>query len=132
MLRALDSALVILFYRRVRRVHAAILESHISKVIHALDAFYSTLDEKIIPGPGTLWPLFIAGCEAVTKVQREAVWDLVQRGEAKSGLAPYKLLKEIISEVWAKQDDRRIHDCSQPLPTWMDVLRSGQSWPVFA
>ncbi|PLB53355.1 hypothetical protein P170DRAFT_404383 [Aspergillus steynii IBT 23096] len=131
-LQALDSALVILFYRRVRRVHAAILETHISKVTHALDAFYSTLDEEIIPGPGTLWPLFIAGCEATTKVQREAVWDLVQRGEAKSGLAPYKLLKEIISEVWTKQDDRRTLNCSQPLPTWMDVLRLKQSWPVFA
>ncbi|OJJ31371.1 hypothetical protein ASPWEDRAFT_187257 [Aspergillus wentii DTO 134E9] len=130
-IRALNSGLVILFYRRVRRVHPAILGGQVDKAIAALDAFYSSRDDECTPGPGTLWPAFMAGCEAITKVQREAIWKLIERGEAKGRTPPYRQLKDILSQAWVHQDERT-GDCGQPLPTWMDTLRARQSWPVFA
>lgn len=39
MLRALNSALVVFFYRRIRGVHPWILQVHVNDVIEALKAF---------------------------------------------------------------------------------------------
>ncbi|KAL4993961.1 fungal-specific transcription factor domain-containing protein, partial [Aspergillus recurvatus] len=130
--RALNSALVIPFYRRVRHVHPAMLANHVDSVVAAMDAFYSCLGDGRIPGPGALWPVFVAGCEAINKVQREAIWELIGRGEARSGLAPYQMIKNILSKIWVKQADKRPDNCGQAPLTWMDVMRSRQSWPVFA
>lgn len=132
LVQALNFALTILFYRRVRHVHSAILESQIDNVIVALDAFSTKQNQEIIPGPGTLWPAFIAACEATKKEQREAIWNIVSKGEKKSGLAPFRMVKDVISEVWMMQDDQRTETCARPLPTWMDLLRAKQSWLVFA
>lgn len=51
-LQAFNSALLIFFYRRVRQVHPAILESEVEHVIVALSAFYSGLIKKTPPGAG--------------------------------------------------------------------------------
>ena len=134
MIRALNSALVILFYRRVRRVHPAILASHVDDVIAALEGFWTNVDHETIPGPGTLWPVFIAGSEAISDIQREAISKLVERGKSRSGLVPFELLKDILSSVWAMQDEPGTvdRDHGQAFPTWIDLLRSRQSWPIFA
>ncbi|KAL6158346.1 hypothetical protein ACJBU6_02465 [Exserohilum turcicum] len=66
MLRAMGSALVIFFYRRIRNVHPLILQTYVNDVITALGNFdlaQGTANDK---SPGTPWPAFIAGCEAMS------------------------------------------------------------------
>ncbi|PYH96501.1 hypothetical protein BO71DRAFT_481946 [Aspergillus ellipticus CBS 707.79] len=60
-LHALNSALVIFFYRRIRQVHPIILEGQVDRVISKLGELDAALTEASHSGPGTAWPLFIAG-----------------------------------------------------------------------
>lgn len=132
MIQALNHALVIFFYRRVRKVHPAMLEGQVDRVIAALDAFFINTSSSVAPGPGTLWPLFIAGCEAISQNQRSRVSSLIELIGRRTGIAPFETLKSIMFELWNKQDEQLFVDDSQPLPTWMDLLRLSQNWPIFA
>lgn len=131
MVQALNSALVIFFYRRVRQVHPAILGGHVDHVIATLEAWLSLIKDGSPVGPGTLWPIFIAGCEATTISQRDAILYIVDQAGTKSGLQPFRTAKDIMSEVWRRQDEQQAANLGDPLPTWMDVLKMQKLWPMF-
>ncbi|KAL4963462.1 Zn(II)2Cys6 transcription factor [Aspergillus stella-maris] len=126
-----NSALLVFFYRRVRRVHPAILRREIDKVILASSQLHATLDEKETLGLGTLWPLFVAGCEATTRDQRDCIMQLLEKAKLKSGLAPSERAKDILSEVWKRQDGHSAVNRRDRLPTWMDVCKEQHIWPMF-
>ncbi|KAF4956244.1 hypothetical protein FSARC_11643 [Fusarium sarcochroum] len=71
LVRALNLALVIFFYRRIHNVHPHILQDYVSNVIHALQEFESRCEREKQGGPGSPWPAFMAGCEAVAKENRD-------------------------------------------------------------
>lgn len=130
--RALNHALVIFFYRRVRNIHPGMLESQVDKVTAELRAYFTDSNHSTNPGPSTLWPLFIAGCEALSRVQREKIMELLDLMALKTDIIPFKETKRIMLELWIKQDEQISRDDSQPLPTWVDILRTQQNWLVLA
>jgi arginine metabolism regulation protein II len=67
--------------------------------------------------------MFIAGCEATTKPQRDAILDIVDQAGTQSGLLPFKTARDIMSDVWRRQDEQQVDNIGDPLPTWMDVLK---------
>lgn len=127
-LRALNAALVILFYRRIRRVHPAILESQVEKVVVALGSFDVGTYHA---GPGFLWPIFLAGCEATKTTQRDAILRLIKDAENNCGLAPFKIAKDIMTGLWQMHDENLAANRRESLPTWIDVLKKQQIWPMF-
>ncbi|KAJ5679323.1 hypothetical protein N7462_007567 [Penicillium macrosclerotiorum] len=130
-LKALNAALVILFYRRVRNVHPAILEGQVDCVIEALRALNASCPNMHPYGHGTLWPVFIAGCEALTTDRRESLLGFVESAEVGAGLAPFHMVKDIMGELWQRQDEHLSTRCRGPVPTWMDVVMERQIWPIF-
>lgn len=60
-LRAMNSALVILFYRRVRNVNPLILQGHVGAVAQSLKAFDAAIARHQAGGPGSAWPAFLRG-----------------------------------------------------------------------
>ena len=73
MVHALSSALVIFFYRRIQNVNPLVLQDSVNKVIDSLHVFDAALEQNGLPGPGTAWPAFIAGAEALSASQRHAI-----------------------------------------------------------
>ncbi|GAT19481.1 C6 transcription factor [Aspergillus luchuensis] len=132
LLQALNSALVIFFYRRIRQVHPAILESQVDKVISALNEFDVALMEADQTGPGTVWPLFIAGCEATTPDRRQSITALLDKGEARCGFSAYQTVREVMKQVWDRQDAHFTRSRGEIFPTWLDVVKSKQIWPILA
>ncbi|PYH67435.1 C6 transcription factor [Aspergillus vadensis CBS 113365] len=132
LLQALNSALVIFFYRRIRQVHPAILESQVDKVISALNEFDVALVEADQTGPGTVWPLFIAGCEATTPDRRLLITALLDKGEARCGFSAYQTVREVMKQVWDRQDKHFTRSRGEAFPTWLDVVKSKQIWPILA
>ncbi|KAJ5087204.1 hypothetical protein N7456_010820 [Penicillium angulare] len=130
-LRAFNASLVILFYRRVRKVHPGILQGHVDSIINAYMAVHATSSEVEHTGPGTLWPLFLAGCEASSKERRESILRLVDLSKKRCGLSPVDLAENIMTEVWSRQDDHLKDNRREPFPTWMDVLKERKLWPLF-
>jgi arginine metabolism regulation protein II len=131
MLRALNAALVIFFHRRVRRAHPAILASHASSVITSLEEFSATLPHGELGGPGVIWPAFIAGCETLAIPQREAVTRWLDKAESVCGFAAIKTARDIMGEVWGRQDEHLAKNPGALMPTWVDVVKERKQWPLF-
>ncbi|KAF5865426.1 hypothetical protein ETB97_003684 [Aspergillus alliaceus] len=84
MVRALSAALAIFFYRRIRNVNL-ILQESVNHVSEALYAFDLALEERNLLGPGTAWPAFIAGAEAIIKQRGDRFTAWLDRAFSKSG-----------------------------------------------
>ncbi|KAH7084593.1 fungal-specific transcription factor domain-containing protein [Paraphoma chrysanthemicola] len=135
MLRAMGSALVIFFYRRVRNVHPFILQSHVGDVITALRDFDLALGADNTKSPGTPWPAFIAGCEALSVSTRECLMEWMQKGASLSASNGFTSSQKIMREVWEQRDAARsIQDPESGISkrgevySWVNVLREGKFW----
>lgn len=127
-LQALNAALVILFYRRVRRVHPVILESQVEKVVLALESINM---ESYHIGPGFLWPVFLAGCEATKKAHQDSILRLIGEAKKQCCLAPFILAGDIMAELWLMRDEHSPVNQRESLPTWIDILKQQQIGPMF-
>lgn len=131
MLEALNSALLIFFYRRLRDVHPVVLQGHVDSVINALEECSASLAEDDPTGPGTAWPVFIAGCEAITQPRREAILRILDKASSKSGLVSFGTARSIIMKVWSKHDENVVANRGEVMPSWIDIARQDQTWPLF-
>lgn len=146
MLRALNTALEIFFYRRIRDLHPRILQGYVSDVIDSLKSFEKALAIHNLEGPCSVWPIFMAGCEAIRPKDREFFTELIQRGVEQFGISSFKTAGDIMSSVWKRRDwpskepaspgTSRIGTLSRSSTklrsaslqwTWVDALREGKT-----
>ena len=141
MLQALNSALVIFFYRRIRDVNAWILQSHVDDVINALGHFSFALDQMGLQGPGTAWPAFIAGCEASPGARRDTLLKWIETAFWKTGQSCYRAAKELMREVWVRRDQVATSPKSarsaggksgkpHSAATWVELSRAKKEWVI--
>ncbi|KAJ3500179.1 hypothetical protein NM208_g17207 [Fusarium decemcellulare] len=132
MFRCLNSALIIFFYRRIRDVNPWMLQSHVDDIIRGLDEYNDSLAQYNLPGPGVIWPAFMAGCEAIGGPRRDALRRWMEEGYAKCGFQTYRIAKEAMMEVWAKNDEgssrSKQKGRGRVRTTWMDVSRQSNKW----
>lgn len=127
MVRALSAALVIFFYRRVKRIRPLMLQESVTRVITSLNAFDSALQQHNVPGPGTAWPAFMAGAEAMYQPQRQAITAWLDKANLRSGWKGYTTSQRILDELWKRKDSLV---GIQELPTWVEVCRDLRCWPL--
>ena len=118
MLQAMGAALVIFFHRRVRKSHAWMLQGHVDDVVAALQGFDSAQD----PGsgrkiPGTPFPAFVAGCEAMSQTSRSWLLGWMQRGESMSAFSGFASSQWVMRKVWEGRDSGVVRDADQGLTT---------------
>lgn len=143
MMRAMTSALLILFYRRIRKVHPFILQAHVNDVIAALKDFDVAHDACNIKSLGTPWPAFIAGSEAMSATAREWLMKWMQKKALQSAFNGFTTSQQVMREVWQHRDrlDKNAEKDSHSAPelrpfgkrrrdvySWVDVLREGNFW----
>lgn len=143
MIRAMTSALLILFYRRIRKVHPFILQAHVNDVIAALKDFDIAHDVCTIKSPGTPWPAFIAGSEAMSPTARDWLMSWMQKKALQSAFNGFTTSQQVMREVWQHRDrlDKDTEKNPTSLPelrpsgkrrkdvySWVDVLREGNIW----
>jgi arginine metabolism regulation protein II len=143
MMRAMTSALVILFYRRIRKVHPFILQAHVNDVIAALKDFDLAHDACSMKSSGTPWPAFVAGSEAMSVSARDWLMSWMQKGASQSAFNGFTASQQVMREVWEHRD--RVARSSEKDPysppefrtsskkrkdvySWVDVLRDGSFW----
>ncbi|CAG8119802.1 unnamed protein product [Penicillium olsonii] len=135
MLRALNSALVIYFYRRVRRVDPCILQGHVSQIVRELHKWDEALARNDMIGPGTAWPAFMAGCEATDVEEREMLVQWLDNAGSQSGFAAYATARSIMEEVWEKRDacyenSDLLRGNPGQMFSWTDLSRQNLHWLV--
>ncbi|KAJ5673781.1 transcriptional regulator family: Fungal Specific TF [Penicillium macrosclerotiorum] len=131
MLEALNGALVIFFYRRIRETHPAALQGYVDSVIAALEKCSASLSQSGLVGPGTAWPAFIAGCEALTTERREAIMRWIDNASSICGFTSFTTARYIMTKLWRKQDEYLTANRSTPVPIWVEILKEEQIWPLF-
>lgn len=131
--RALNAALLIFFYRRIRDVHPLLLQQHIDTVISGLDAFRASSrtdngeDQPL--SLGSIWPAFIAGCEAIDSKRRVAVRSWFDRAYASCGLTPIATARGIMVRLWERQD-RCLANRGERVESWIEIVREEGVWPI--
>ncbi|KAJ5819452.1 hypothetical protein N7474_005043 [Penicillium riverlandense] len=140
MLEALNSGLVIFFYRRLRDVNEWILQSHVDNVISALRRFDESMAQQNIQGVGTPWPAFISGCEASPGTRRKALQHWLEQAWWKTGLQSYSTAKDMMQMVWSARDQatdssrssvKNIGGKASATPAatnWVDISRERKQW----
>ena len=129
MLRALNAALVIFFYRRIRQAHPHILERHVDHVISGLKDFCATLPPNEPIGLGSIWPAFIAGCEASDPTRRDAIMQWLDRAYASCRFTSFSTAKTIMETLWSGQD-QYLATRGELIPTWIDLCKEKRIWPM--
>lgn len=148
MLRAMNSALVIFFYRRIRNVHHWILQNHVNEVIANLQEFDAGIAQNPSHRPGTVgtvWPAFMAGCEAMTEASRVWLKDWLEKSLRQLPIAGSQASIRIMCQVWRKRvaamaaehadesghkSKARSHKQADSRCSWVDVLREENQWPM--
>ncbi|RTE84581.1 hypothetical protein BHE90_000920 [Fusarium euwallaceae] len=105
LVRALNYALIIFFYRRIREVNPGILQQHVDNIIQALKEFDDACERDGIDGPGSPWPAFLAGCEAMSSSQREYLSGWLQKSFDKTGFTRFRTIISCMHEVWRRQEE---------------------------
>ncbi|KAE8158553.1 fungal-specific transcription factor domain-containing protein [Aspergillus tamarii] len=133
MWQALNSALAIYFYRRVRQLNPCILQGYVSQIIEELHNWDAALAQHELVGPGTAWPAFMAGCEAMGHAEREAIVQWLEKATERSGFVSYTTARQIMEQVWKRREQGP--KCARPaLPSgpmsfsWMDYSRQNLQW----
>jgi arginine metabolism regulation protein II len=147
MMRAMTSALLILFYRRVKKVHPFILQPHVDNVIRALEDFDLAQDILDLKLPGTPWPAFIAGSEAMSMTARDWFAGWMQKGAMQSAFNGFSTATQVMRKVWDHRDgineetETNSSGSSQQqtsgrkkekknVYSWVDALREDNFWPM--
>ncbi|KAF4987799.1 hypothetical protein FDECE_15292 [Fusarium decemcellulare] len=104
LVQALNFALVIFFYRRIHNVSPFILQDYVQRLIRALKDFATCCENGACEGPGSPWPAFMAGCEALDPEQRNYFSDWFDRAFMKTGFERLVTAKGCMLEAWKKRD----------------------------
>ena len=136
--KALNAALVIYFYRRVRHVNPCILQTFVSQVAEAVSQLQSDSHEQDIAGAGTAWPVFMAGCEALSQVERDALMSWLLKLGRKGGFPLYNSAVQVMQQVWKQRDGDSgsgmylANQSGGPGSfSWMDESKQKLEWLLF-
>lgn len=105
LLQAFNHALIIFFYRRIQNVHPRIIQQRVDNVIQALRDFDSICEKESINTPGSPWPAFVAGCEAMESEQRAFFRGWLQKSFEKTGFTRFNTTIACVQECWRRQDE---------------------------
>lgn len=101
-------------------------------VLAALEQASTTFPRDDLTGPGTAWPVFIAGCEAMTPTRRDAVLRLLDKSSSSCGTSALRrLARNIVTEMWRRQDEHLTINRGEAMPSWIDIVKQEQTWPFF-
>ena len=115
LISSIYDALVVMFFRRVRKLNRMILQHYIQS---AADHMIQQEELKISGGINAsplVWPWFMVACEALDKAVRQKLrlWAGFAR---RYGMRNLEKAEQVVTEVWRRQDH------CLPNATWVDVV----------
>lgn len=109
-------ALVQIYRRGDLTIPFQLVQEFVQKIIACISSL-TFLDDRPCPAAGALPPLFIAGCAASTKPDREAVLELLTRLWTCFGMGNVRTAQRVLDRSWKLQDE-----ATSSSPTREDVL----------
>ncbi|EXJ94659.1 hypothetical protein A1O1_03055 [Capronia coronata CBS 617.96] len=119
---AMHSALLIYFYRCVRRIDTHILQHFVIKTIEHLSRYGERKRESNDPSSNLCWPGFIAGCEALDTNTRELFSAWFSRETALTGIRMFEVAGQAVKQVWEARDLKKDRNLS-----WSYILKENKT-----
>lgn len=117
-MEAMQSALLVLFYRCVRKVDTLMIQHLVDKTIQSLLRCTDSRQRSNDPSSNICWPLFIAGSEALNLATRRQVGKLLNGEVARTGMRMFEVAAQAINAVWSARDQENNRNLS-----WSKVLQ---------
>ncbi|KAH7007777.1 fungal-specific transcription factor domain-containing protein [Ilyonectria destructans] len=99
---AMHHALLIFFYRRIRKLNRYVLQNFVKQTISELFTFQRVKDENNITTPVPCWPGFIAGCEAMEEEDRQRIRQWFKQSGC--GWRSFAAIGEVLEQFWVAND----------------------------
>lgn len=117
-MEAMKSALLVLFYRCVRKVDSLMIQHLVDKTIQTLLRCTDSRQKSNDPSSNICWPLFIAGSEALNLATRRQVTKLFNGEITRTGMRMFEVAAQAIDAVWSARDEKNNRNLS-----WSEVLK---------
>lgn len=120
--RAMYTALLIFFHRRINDLDPSLLQREVEAVRHSLERLQ--VDEAGLGGENMatlIWPAFIAACETVHSEAQIFFTSWFQSCFAMTGLINASVARQVIEMIWAKREERGLDG---EMCGWPDILRA--------
>lgn len=133
--QALNSALVIFFYRRVYGLSRCLLQPYVHEVVTALKDFSLACEVYRIEASGSPWPAFMAGCEAMNGAVRHYLSSWMRRGFDQTGFDRFKTMLNCMEQVWKQQEALNPADnkgSTKGVPCWESYCRDQQLYVMLS
>jgi hypothetical protein len=112
----MHDALIVMFYRRVRKVNRIVLQHYVESAADHMNEQEKIKTQSGINTPALVWPWFMVASEAVQMNTREKL-QLWSSHAKRYGGRNLEAAEKVVNEVW------RRHDHRQTNATWVDVVR---------
>ncbi|RDW82877.1 hypothetical protein BP5796_04368 [Coleophoma crateriformis] len=99
----ISNALVIYFFRRVRRTNPAILQHYVELVLACIVEQHAIKDQYEIDAGVLMWPIFIAGCEAIEEQNQKTALSCLRQLRG-CGFRIAETAEKVITELWRRRD----------------------------
>ncbi|KAE8548151.1 hypothetical protein TMatcc_009992 [Talaromyces marneffei ATCC 18224] len=117
-IEAMHSAVLVYFYRCVRKVDPLMIQHLVDKVVESLTLCTELRQQSNDPSSDTCWALFVAGCEVLNPATRKRVKDLFAIERSRTGIRMFEKASQAAMEVWSVRDRRKNRHLS-----WSTVLK---------
>ena len=121
LIAAFHCATIIFFYRRVRGLHALILQPWVDKTLAHLHEFEHEQRRFSLINCGIVWPGFVAGAEALSPDLQAGFHTHLRSCAALSGMRNFDLAADTLQTLWRAREETGRGDM-----TWMDLVRDRQ------
>lgn len=95
---AIHQALLIFFYRRIRKLNSYALQPFVKRTVSELFEFQHMKKENNIVTPVPCWPGFIAGCEALEEEDRQRFRDWYS--QSGGGWRSFDTIGGVVEQFW--------------------------------
>ncbi|KAJ5413718.1 fungal-specific transcription factor domain-containing protein [Penicillium cosmopolitanum] len=114
---ALHSAVIIFFYRRVRKLNSFLLQSYAEKAIVAIERAEKVKLGFSVVNTGIVWPVFIAAAETMNPDLQLRSSKLLRDCAKTSGLRNFDVAEGLLQDLWK----RRRGDGNAEI-SWVDLV----------
>jgi arginine metabolism regulation protein II len=119
---AIHSAVIIFFYRRIRRLNPLLLQPHARKVILNLEQAEQKKLGLSVANTGIVWPGFIAAAETTEPDLQERAYKLLRNCARTSGLRNFDVASDFLHDLWTI----RRHNGDSNI-SWVNLVRDRKS-----
>jgi hypothetical protein len=113
---AVHNALIVTFFRRIRRVNRTVLQHYVEATADYLNQQEDIKSRNGIKTPALLWPWFMAASEATGMGTRQKFLHWAHNARRYGG-RNLEAAEEVIRETWNRIDEKSQY------ATWADVVR---------